>query len=428
VTGARYPTDGPRVAAPVPAPHQSNLSASARATGPHPAAGLGNRARPLVAHLTTTDISLALLLGPQLSAFAGAGFDVVGISAPGPFVARLEATGIRHIPLLNSTRSRSPARDAAAAAELFRLLRRLRPEILHTHNPKPGVYGRIAGRLAGVPAVVNTVHGLYATHDDPLQRRAAVYVAERIAAACSDAELVQNPEDLETLARLGVPHRRLRLLGNGVDLDRFHPPSAEERRRAREAFGFAPGEVVVGAVGRLVWEKGYAELFAAAPTVAAESAAARFVVAGPADPGKPDALSDADIAAAERSGMRFLGHRDEIELLYAALDVYVLASHREGFPRSAMEAASAGLPIVATDIRGCRQVVDDGATGLLVPARDPPALARAIGRLCSDAALRAAMGRRAREKAVGEFDQQRVIDITLSVYRELLARKKGAAA
>ena len=443
-------------------------SGHARKSGaPQPRARREDHARPLVAHLTTTDISLALLLGPQLRAFARAGFDVVGISAPGPFVAGLEAAGIPHIPLINSTRSRSPARDAAAAAELYRLLKRLRPDILHTHNPKPGVYGRIAGRLAGVPVVVNTVHGLYATADDPLTRRAAVYTAERIAAACSDAELVQNLEDLETLARLAVPRRRLHLLGNGVDLERFRPPSPEERRQARKKFGFGPAEVVVGAVGRLVWEKGYAELFAAAASLAAATPASgtppslaaakpasgtppgpaagaspcptaggnplstaaptvpqsvRFVVAGPADPGKPDALASSDIAAAERGGVVFLGHRDDIETLYAALDVYVLASHREGFPRSAMEAAASGLPVVATDIRGCRQVVDDGRTGILVPPRDPPALARAIRRLAADPELRQRMGRQARDKAVREFDQQKVIDITLGVYRDLLGR------
>src|SRR6185295_6069232 len=136
----------------------------------------------------------------------------------------------------------------------------------------------------------------------------------------------------------------------------------------------------------------------------------KIVIVGETDHDKADAVTPADIAAASRdSGVRFLGHRDEVEDLYAAFDFYVLASHREGFPRSAMEAAAMGLPIVATDIRGCRQVVDDGRTGVLVPRRNSRALADAIGGLAADPARRSAMGRAARAKAVHEFDQQRQI-------------------
>ncbi|MGH9116201.1 MAG: glycosyltransferase family 4 protein [Acidimicrobiales bacterium] len=374
--------------------------------------------------MTTTDISLALLLGPQLEAFRHAGYDVVGVSAPGPFVADLASAGIGHVPLAHATRSFSLADDALAALELFRLFRRLRPDIVHTHNPKPGVYGRVAARCAGVPVVVNTVHGLYATPGDPLARRGAVYAMERLAASCSDAELVQNPEDLEVLASLGVPRRRLHLLGNGVDLDRFDAGSArsaEGRRRVRAALGAGEDTVVVGAVGRLVWEKGYSELFAAASELRRRDPHVMFVVAGPDDPAKADGIGPGDRARAEAAGVRFLGHRSDVEDLYAALDVYVLASHREGFPRSAMEAAAMALPIVATDIRGCRQVVEDGVTGLLVSVRDSAALAGAIGRLAGDGELRRSMGGRAAAKARREFDQRQVIGVTLGVYERLLA-------
>jgi glycosyltransferase involved in cell wall biosynthesis len=115
--------------------------------------------------------------------------------------------------------------------------------------------------------------------------------------------------------------------------------------------------------------------------------------------------------------------RHDVEDLYRAMDLYVLASHREGFPRSAMEAAAAGLPIVATDIRGCRQVVDDGVTGTLVPVRDPASLAQAIGDLVGDADRRAGAASAARERAADQFDQARVIEITLSTYRRLLLER-----
>ncbi len=307
-------------------------------------------------------MSLALLLGPQLSAFAAAGYDVVGVSAAGSFVADLERAGIRHIALRHATRSVSVLDDVRAAAELYRLLRRLRPDIVHTHTPKPGIYGRLGGRAARVPVVVNTVHGLYATAEDSLARRAAVYGLERLAATCSDAELVQNEEDLSTLAKLRVPADRLHLLGNGIDLERFAPgPKAQAaRRRIRAELGVDDATVVVGAVGRLVWEKGYGELFAAAGQLRRRCPEVTVVVAGPSEPEKADGIGPAALAAAESSGVRFLGHRSDVEDLYAACDMYVLASYREGFPRSAMEAAAMGLPVVATDIRGCRQVVEHG--------------------------------------------------------------------
>ena len=383
------------------------------------------RDRPLLVHVTTSDISLSLLLGPQLKAFSEAGYDVLGISSPGPFVAELDAAGIGHVPLTHSTRSTAPLHDLLAGPEIYRVFRRLQPDIVHTHNPKPGIYGRPAARAAAVPVVVNTVHGLYATSDDPLIRRTAVYGLERFAATFSDAELVQNPEDVETLAALRIPGDRLHLLGNGVDLDRFSPgPETQEaRRRVRAEIGAGDRSVVIGAIGRLVWEKGYAELFAAAARLSHQVPDALIVVAGPTEPAKRDGIDARAIAEAETAGIRFLGYRADVEHIYAALDVYVLASHREGFPRSAMEAAAMSLPIVATDIRGCRQVVDDGVTGLLVPARNADALAQALTRLGRDDSLRKSMGCEARAKAIRQFDQRRVIEITLGVYEQLLARK-----
>ena len=373
-------------------------------------------------HVTTTDISLALLLGPQLRAFADAGFAVSTASAPGPYVAQLRDWGIEHLPRRHATRSLAPQRDVRALAELRTAFRALKPDIVHTHNPKPGVYGRLAAKAAGVPVIVNTVHGLYAQPGDSRKKRAFVYGLERIAARCSQAELVQNPEDLETLAGIGVPREKLRLLGNGVDLDRFVPAADEAARQAARAeLGAGPADVVVGAVGRLVWEKGYRELFAAAELVRARLPRALFVVIGPSDPDKADAVGRADMARAEAAGVRFLGLRHDVERLYLGMDLYVLASHREGFPRSAMEAAATGLPLVATDIRGCREVVTPGLNGRLTPLGDVESLAAAVGELVGDPELRRRMGEASRKKAEVEFDQQRVIDITLETYDRLLA-------
>ncbi len=375
-----------------------------------------------VVHVTTTDMSLALLLGPQLRAFANAGMDVIAASATGPWVDDLKAWGIHHEAVTHATRSVSVTDDVLALGELVRLFRRLRPDIVHTHNPKPGVYGRLAARLAGVPVVVNTVHGLYASADDPLLRRAVVYGVERAVSVCSQAELVQNVEDIAVLERLHVPARKLHLLGNGVDLVRFRP-RPDEAENARRSLGVGADKVVAGVVGRLVWEKGFAELFEAARRLRHTRPEVVVVVVGPTDPAKSASLTQADLDRARtEAGVIFLGEHREVEALYPGFDLFVLASHREGFPRSAMEAAACGLPIVASDIRGCRQVVDHGSTGLLVPVRDPVALAGAIGRLAADPARRRAMGRAARVRAESEFDDRRVITRTLDTYRRLLSR------
>lgn len=375
--------------------------------------------RPRLVHVTTTDISLVLLLGPQLRAFAKAGYEVIGASAAGPYVACLAEWGIPHVALRHATRAVRPDQDVAALVELHRLFRALRPAIVHTHNPKPGIYGRIAARAAGVPRIVNTVHGLYALPTDPLAKRTLVYALERIASSCSDVELIQNPEDVPVLSRLRVKPEKVTLLGNGVDLTRFDPGRVGRDRRGdlRRQWGVKQGETVCAVVGRLVWEKGYRELFEAVSTLRQRAPHVRFVLTGPLDPQKGDALRERDLDAARAKGVVFLGARDDMEDIYAASDFYLLASHREGFPRSAMEAAAMGLAVVATDIRGCRQVVDSGTTGLLVPLGDVAALVAAVEQLGADADLRARMGQAGRRKALREFDQQRIIDITLAAYQ-----------
>lgn len=379
--------------------------------------------RPKIAHITTVDLSLRYLILPQLLAPIEHGIESVGISAPGPWVADLESRGIRHVPLESSTRGVDPRADLKAMWELVGVLRRERPDILHTHNPKPGLYGRVLGRLMGIPIVVNTVHGIYAAPDDPLMKRAVVYALEAIASRFSDAELVQSSEDAALMARLRIaPPTKVHHLGNGVDLERFDPRRVgpEVRRAVREELGLGSDDVVVGCVGRLVLEKGYAELFEAA-----EGLDGRFVVVciGPEDPDKPDAVPAESIERARAGGVRFLGMRTDMDRLYSAMDVFVLPSHREGFPRAAMEAAAMGLPVIATDIRGCREVVDHDRNGYLVPVGDPLALRDAIEKL-GDPSVRSRLASEARAKAERSFDERRVVETVMATYLRL-AREKG---
>ncbi len=157
-----------------------------------------------VAHVTTVELSLRFLLLDQLRRLRDEGFEVVTISAPGPWTGDLAAEGIRHIAWTHATRAWNPRADLLAFGELVRIFRRERFDIVHTHNPKPGIMGRLAARLAGVPHVVNTVHGLYVSPTDRPRRKFPVLAAEWLAARASDAELYQSAEDLAWARRLGI--------------------------------------------------------------------------------------------------------------------------------------------------------------------------------------------------------------------------------
>lgn len=372
----------------------------------------GPGGRPLrVAHLTTVDMSLDLLLGTELRADVDSGLDVFGLSAPGPWAERVEALGVTHVPLESLTRSWDVASDAAAARELYRALRRLAPDVLHTHNPKTGVLGRLLGRAAKVPVVVNTCHGLWLRPGDGLARKAFVLGSESVAAWASHAELYQNAEDRHTLRR-AVRKWRSQVVGNGVDLGRFQP-DPEGRIRVRHELGVGDGELLVGGVGRRVAEKGIAEYAAVARTLAGK---ARFVWIGPDDPDKPDALRD------DEAGVTFLGERKDMPAVYSALDVFVLPSYREGFSRSGMEAAACGVASVLTDIRGCREIGNHEREILLVPPRDTDALTAAVERLLLDAPQRERLGRAARDRAATHFDQREVARASLETYVAVASR------
>lgn len=365
-----------------------------------------------IGHLTTVDMSLSLLLAAELQADVEAGHTVFGLSAPGPWVPQVTALGVTHVPLGSLTRAWDLRRDAAAARELASALRRLRLDVLHTHNPKTGVLGRVLGRALRVPVVVNTCHGLWASAQDRPAKRVAVRGVEAVAAAFSHAELYQNDEDRRTLAPW-VRRRKQATVGNGVDLLRFTPDPVA-RARVRSGLGVRDAEVLVGGVGRLVAEKGVREYAAVAAAMAGQ---ARFVWAGPDDDDKPDALRERGEA------VQFLGAWSDMPSLYSALDVFVLPSYREGFSRSGMEAAACGVASVLTDVRGCREVGRHEESLLLVPPRDVPALEAAVRRVVGDPALRVRLGQAARRRALAEFDQREVAARSLRTYADVAARR-----
>jgi len=381
-----------------------------------------------VAHITTIDMSLHYLLLNQLRSLQQAGYKVIGISSPGPEVPAIEAAGIRHIPVRMTRNPFTPFQDLNALWQLYHIFRHEHFTIVHTHNPKPGFLGQVAAKMAGVPIIVNTLHGFYFhDHMRPALRRFYITL-EKIAARCSDVILSQNREDIETAIREGIcPPEKIRHLGNGIDVQRFNPArfSPQDIARKRDELGLFDNTRVVGFVGRLVQEKGLLELFAAARIVREQVPEVRFVFIGPVDTHKPDALTpDSAQAYGIADICHFLGMRQDMPELYALMDVFVLPSHREGFPRAPMEASAMKVPCVVTNIRGCREAVEHGRNGLLVPLGDVQALADAIVELLTDREKARRMGEEGCRMALERFDERLVFEKVKAEYARLL-REKG---
>ena len=369
-----------------------------------------------IAQLAAADISIEVLLAEQIRALEAAGHEVTAICGPGSRTDRIRAAGIR-LEVLDMAREPSPAADLRCLRQLRRLFRERAFDVVHTHTPKAGLLGPIAARWAGVPVVVHTIHGLLFHDRMPRWRRAAFWMPEKVTAIFTHTLLSQSEEDIGVATRSGLcSSKRIHYLGNGIDVRRFAPcPTLREQTRRR--FGWGENEFVIGGAGRLVYEKGFAELFAAAQALIGEDRRVRLLVIGPTDAGQNDAIPESVLEPLRATGAaQFLPWQEDMRPWYTAMDVFVLPSHREGIPRACMEAAASGVPVVASDIRGCREVVLGGRTGVLVPPRDVPGFTDAIRRLAADGNLRARMGAEARRHIVEHFDQRMVLDRLLRFY------------
>jgi glycosyltransferase involved in cell wall biosynthesis len=362
------------------------------------------------------------------------GYEIVAISSPSSFGPAIEAAGVRHIAVPIS-RNITPSADLISLWRLCRVMRRERFTIVHTHTPKAGLLGQLAARLAGVPLVVNTVHGFYLHSGmNPIARRIYLLL-EKLAATCSDCILSQNAEDIETAVRERVCRReKIKFLGNGIDLTQFDPDavSMENVTRLRAELGLKRCAPIVGFVGRLAAKrKGFADFLAAARDIAARVSDCQFLVVGESDHGKADAI-EASAACVHGVAERFVfaGQRDgnELPLFYKLMDVLVLPSIFEGLPRVVMEASAMGVPSVVTDVKGNREAVVHECNGLLVPLGDIRALADAVIRVLTDKRLANEMSARGRGMALERFDEQATFATVKAEYRRLLSEKRPFSA
>jgi glycosyltransferase involved in cell wall biosynthesis len=318
---------------------------------------------------------------------------------PGPLRRAAEAAGATYIPLHHVRRPVSPVHDVLGLVELVRLCRRLRPDIVHANSSKAGILGRLAAAIARVPSRIFTAHGwAFAAYSGATSK--AYLWADRALRPLTTATIcvAENERRIGIAARTCTPARTF-VIHNAVDV--------QGARRATPGEG-AP---VVISVGRLKYPKDTRTLLAAAARVPGDW---RLQVVG-------DGPERLDLQPLVTGPVSLLGERDDVGGLLAAASVFVLSSRSEGLPISVLEAMAAGLPVIASDVGGLREQVEDGVTGLLVPAGDVAALASALERLVEDAELRTSMGDAGRARAEALFDLPAFRRAHLDLYRRELA-------
>ena len=352
---------------------------------------------------------------PPARAAQAAGYDIVVATRVGSRGPEIEAEGFKLVPLELQRRSRNPLRELAAIAQIVRIYRKERPDIVHHVALKPVLYGSLAALFAGKPCVVNALAGMgfLFTSGSRLATVLRAVVSRLFRYLLNSGRnllVLQNPDDADMLVSGGlVVSDRIRLIrGSGVDVQRF-ASTPESQTPA-----------VVMLASRMLWDKGIGEFVEAARQLRQRGSAARFVLVGDGDPDNPASISENQLKTwHDSSVVESWGHCGDMPGTLAQAHIVCLPSYREGLPKVLLEAAACGRALIATDAPGCREIVRHGINGLLVPLRDAVSLADAIERLLGDADLRRVMGQQGRRMVESEFSEAIVAQQTLAVYREL---------
>ena len=354
---------------------------------------------------------------PLALAARAAGMDVHIATPRDDASPAIRAHGFAFHAISMSRSGANPWREIQTFAAIVRLLRSVRPDVLHTVTIKPVLYGGLAARLVRQPVVVSAIPGLGSVFTEKTLLARSVHRIIRTTYALAlrhrrSKVIFQNPEDLRRFVEAGIVASADSVLirGSGIDLTRFRASPL-------------PIDVpVVLFASRMLRAKGVAEFVAAAERSKQNGVSARFVLVGEPDEGNPWCIPRKTLAAWHQAGVvEWWGRRDDMPDVLSQSYMFCLPSYYgEGLPKALLEAAASGRPLVATDIPGCREVVRPGVNGILIPARDADALACAIRTVIEDRTLAVAMGRHSREIAELEFGVERVVEDTLKVYEQLL--------
>lgn len=369
-----------------------------------------------ILYLLTEDWFFCSHFIERATAAQAAGYEVVIVAREREHGKRIRNAGLRFIGLEFERQSMNPLTELRQLRQILALYRRERPDLVHQVSAKPILYGTAAAILAGVPAIVNAPVGMgyiFSSEDRRARLlRPLVRTAYRFLSNPRSSRVVfENGDDMKSFMNWGAVRASDAVLirGAGVDLNRFRPVVRSNP---------IP---VIALVARMLRDKGVNEFVAAAHRLYEEGVLARFLLVGTPDPMNPTAIPLATLEAWHgRKGLEWLGWCEDIPGLLGKIDVMCLPSYREGLPKSLIEAAACGLPIVTTDTPGCREVVRHGDNGFLVPVGDVVQLAEALKQLIQDPELRDRMGGRGAAIAAEEFSSDRVIAETLNVYKKLL--------
>jgi glycosyltransferase involved in cell wall biosynthesis len=342
-----------------------------------------------------------------------AGLEVVVVTNIRQHGARIRAEGFRVLPLNMARGSLHWLEELTSLLRIRAIYQREKPDIVHQIAMKPVLYGGFLCHTLPTMHVVNALVGMgwvfTSTRLKARLLRPAVRAWLKFSLQVRDGVAVfENPDDLRSMVANGAvsADRAVLIRGAGVDVRQFVP--------APRAPGGTP---VVTLVARMLYDKGIGEFVEAARLLRDQGVPARLRLVGGLDPVNPSCIPQAQLEGWTREGLvEWLGHQDDVVRIWQDSDIACLPSYREGLPKSTLEAMACGLPVVTTDVPGCRETVHDGENGLLVPPRDATALAAALRRLIEDAPLRRRLGARGRERAVQEFSDDVVIAATLKVY------------
>ncbi len=367
-----------------------------------------------------TSPQTCLVLPDRLRALRDAGFRVSLLSAPGELLDQTGKIGGAECYAVRMERGISPLTDFIALVRIWRLLRRLRPDVVEFSTPKAGLLGSLAARLCGIPVRIYMLRGLKLETSLGLRRRLLLWT-ERVASESAHIVLCNSQSLRERVLECGIaPESKLFVVGagssNGVDIRRFSPgPSC-----IRQQLGIGPDTPVIGFVGRFTTDKGVPELLEAFTALLHREPSAYLLLVGWFDAAE-DAL---DLRVRERieghPRMILTGFVHDPAPYYRAMDVMVLPSWREGFPNVILEAAASGVPVVATSCTGSRDAVVSGVTGLLIPPGEPDAISSAVLSLLRDPDCHRRMSKAARAWVAENYENRTVLGLTVALYTSLV--------
>jgi len=346
------------------------------------------------------------------------GDQVILVSPGGIYATRLQAQGFRWVNFPLARRGVNPLAETWTVIRLIRLYHREKPDLIHHFTVKCVIYGSLTARLLGMHAVVNSVTGLgYVFTEGKGGRtwlKGLVSLLYRLLLRYTWV-VFQNPEDRDLFLQSGlvIPDRTALVRGSGTDTEHFTPRPE------------AAGDPLAILPARLLWDKGVGEFVAAARILREQGVSAHFALVGDTDDGNLASVSTVQLKQWVEAGViEWWGWQDNMAQVYSVSHIVCLPTYyREGVPKSLVEAAACGRPLIATDIPGCREVVRDGENGYLVPPRNIIALAAALRKLIESPSLRATMGARSRERVLLEFSTSIILSQILDVYHIVLENK-----